>query len=92
MGDDGGSEVGAGALQFGEWVVVLVEQLGDLFVEGGDALVEVLDVAGQLADAARGDLVGEAVAEADPLEPAQGALAVAAQDTGFADGVLLGPV
>jgi hypothetical protein len=79
-------------LQVGERVVVLVEQLGDLVVECGDALVEVLDVAGQFADAARGDLVGEAVTEADPLEPAQFALAVAAQRTGFADGVLLGPV
>ena len=51
-----------------ERVVVLVEQLGDLGVEGGDALVEVVDVAGELADAACGGALNEAVAEIDALE------------------------
>ena len=71
---------------------MLVEQLGDLSVEAGDALVEVLDVAGQFADAAGGELFCESVAEADPLEPAQLALAVAADHPRLGHGVLLGPV
>ncbi len=71
---------------------MLVEQLGDLAVERRDALVEIFDVAGQLADAASCDLFGQAVAEADPLESPQLALAVAAQRASLGDRVLLGPV
>jgi hypothetical protein len=41
---------------------VLFEQFGDGAVQLGDALVERLDVAGQLTNAASGDLVGQAVA------------------------------
>jgi hypothetical protein len=47
--------------------------------------VEVLDVAGQFADAARRELVGEAVAEADALKPGQLALAIATDYAGFGD-------
>jgi hypothetical protein len=55
---------------------VLGEQLVDLGVEGVCALVEVFDVAGEVADAAGRDPLDQALAEADPLEPAQLALAV----------------
>ena len=54
--------------------------------------VEVLDVAGELADAASGDSLGQAVAEADALEPAQLALAIATNDPGLGDRVELSPV
>jgi hypothetical protein len=52
LGDDGGGEVGAGAVEVSQGVLVLDEQLGDLSVEVGDAAVEVGDVSGELADAA----------------------------------------
>ena len=51
VGDHGGGDLRAGAMQVGDRVAVLGEQLGDLGVEGGDALVEVFDVAGEVADA-----------------------------------------
>ena len=54
-------------MQVGDWVAMLVKELVDLRVEGGGALVEVIDVAGEVADAAGGDLLNEAVAEADSL-------------------------
>jgi hypothetical protein len=71
---------------------VLFEQLSDLAVEPGDALVEVLDVAGEVTDAAGRDLLDEAVAEADPFEPAQLALAGEIGYVGLADRVDLIPV
>ena len=58
------------AVQVGDRVAVLGEQLRDLRVERGDALVEVLDVAREVADAAGRDLLDEAVTEADAFEPA----------------------
>ena len=73
-------------------LAVLGEQVGDLAVERGDPVVEVVDVAGELADAARRGALSEAVAEIDALEAAQHALAVAAQHTGLGDRVVLGPV
>jgi hypothetical protein len=60
----------AGAVQVGDWVAVFGEQLCDLGVERGDALVKVLDVAGEVSDAAGRDLLDEAVAEADAPESA----------------------
>jgi hypothetical protein len=64
VGDHGGGDLRSGAVQVADWVAVLLEELRDLGVEGGDALVEVLDVAGEVADAARSDLLDEAVTEA----------------------------
>src|SRR5213592_1993708 len=89
--DQTGGDLVAGAAEVGDRVAVLFEQLGDLGVEIADALVERVDVAGELADAARGDLFGQAVTEADALELAQLALAVAAQRGGLADRVDLQP-
>ncbi|MGZ6670368.1 MAG: hypothetical protein ACXVH3_37600 [Solirubrobacteraceae bacterium] len=71
---------------------VVGEQVSDLGVQGGDAMVEIVDVAGQFADAARGDSLGQSVAERDALELSQLSLAIAAQGPGFGDGVVLGPV
>jgi hypothetical protein len=45
--------------------------------------------AGQLSDAARGDLLGEAVAEVEAFELTQLALTIAADRGGFADRVEL---
>src|SRR4051794_20153479 len=66
--DQGGGDQRAGAVQIGDWVAVLGEQLGDLGVEFADASVEVLDVARELADATGGGCLREAVAEAEALE------------------------
>jgi hypothetical protein len=71
---------------------VLGEQLGDLCIQGGDSVVEIVDVVSELADAARRGALGQAVAEADALERAQLALAVTAHHGRFGDGVMLGPV
>jgi hypothetical protein len=67
LGDDRGREVGAGAEEVVERVVVLGEQLGDLCVQRGDSVVEVVDVVCEFADAARRGALGQAVAEADAL-------------------------
>ena len=75
-----------------ERVAVVGEEVGDLDVQGVDAVVEVVDVGGELADAARGGALSEAVAEIDAFELAQLTLAIAAQGPGFGDGVVLGPV
>jgi len=48
-----------GAVKLGDWVAVLGEQLRDLGVEGGDALVEVLDITHEVAVAAGRDLLDE---------------------------------
>jgi hypothetical protein len=66
--------------------------LRNLVVEGSDALVEVVDVAGEVADAAGRDLLDEAVAEADPLDPPQLALPGEIDDARLADRVDLIPV
>jgi hypothetical protein len=55
-------------------------------------VVEVVDVVSELADAAGGDALGEAVAEVQALELLQLALAVTADGAGLSDGVVLGPV
>ena len=55
MRDHCRSDLRPGAVQVGDWVAVLGEQLRDLGVERGDALIEVLDVAGEVADAAARD-------------------------------------
>lgn len=55
-------------------------------------MVEVLDVAGQFADAASGDPLGERRPKLDPLEPVDHLLAIEVDDLGLADGVELGPV
>ena len=87
-----GGEVAADAVELFERAAVLGEQVGDFGVEGGDAVVEIVDVLGELANAARGGALGEAVAERDALELAQFALAVAAERPGFSDGIELRPV
>lgn len=92
LGDDRRGQIAADPVDLLEWIAVIGEQLGDLGVEGCDALVEVLDVAGKFADAARGGALRKAVAEMDPGEVAQGALAVSAQNAGFRDRILLCPV
>ena len=92
MGDDDGGEVAADAVELFERAAVLGEQVGDFGVQGGDAVVEIVDVLGELAKAAGGGALGEAVAECDPLELAQFALAVAADRSGFSDGIELRPV
>jgi hypothetical protein len=61
-------------------------------VQGGDAVVEIVDVLSEFAKAAGGGALGEAVAEGDLLELAQLALAVAADRPGFSDGIELRPV
>lgn len=86
MGDDRGGEVAAGTLQVLARVAVLGEKVGDLGVEGSDALVEIVDVVAEFADAAGCDSLSQAVAEGDALEFAQLALAVTAKGGGFADG------
>jgi len=85
-------DLGAGAVEVRDRVAVLCEQLRDLGVEGCDALVEVLDVAGEITDAAGCDLLDEAIAEADPLEPPQLALAGEIDDARLGDRVDLIPV
>src|SRR4029077_11961713 len=75
-----------------DWVAVLREESLDFRVKGGDALVEVFDVTGEVADAAAGDLFDEAVAEADPLQPAQLPLAGEVDNARFAHWVNLIPV
>lgn len=67
-------------------MAVLGEKVGDLGVEGSDALVEIVDVVAEFADAAGCDSLSQAVAEGDALEFAQLALAVTAKGGGFADG------
>lgn len=71
---------------------MLLEELRDLGVEGGDALVEVVDVAGEVTDAAGRDLLDEAITEADPPEAAQRALAGEVDHARLADRVDLIPV
>src|SRR5205085_4238933 len=85
--DHCGSDLCAGAVQVGHWVAVFGEQLRDLSVERGDALVEVLDVAGEVSDAAGRDLLDQAVTEADALESAQFALPSEVNDARLADGI-----
>ena len=69
MRDHGRGDLWSGAVEVGDGVAVLAQELRDLLVEGSDALVEVFDVAGEVADAAASDLLDEAVAEVDPLQP-----------------------
>src|SRR5215218_1138937 len=90
--DHCGGDLRTGAVEVADRVAVLLEQLRDLGVEGSDPLVEVLDVAGEVMDAASRDPLDEAVAEVDPLEPAQLALSCDVDDTSLADGVDLIPV
>jgi hypothetical protein len=66
--DDRGSEIAAGAVEVGERVLVLDQQLGDLAVKIGDPRIEVLDVPGELADATRRGASGKACAELQPSE------------------------
>src|SRR5206468_8589184 len=87
-----GDDLRASAVEVADWIAVLGEQLRVLRVEGGDALVEVLDVASEVTEAARRDLLDEAVAEPDPLEPAQLALAGEVDHARLADRVDLIPV
>jgi hypothetical protein len=89
--DQRGGDLVAGTQQIGDGVAVFLEQRGDLGVEVCDALVERVDVARQLADDAGGDGVGQAVAEADALELAQLALALAAQRLRLGDRIDLLP-
>ena len=91
VGDQGGGDLVAGAEQVGDRVAVLFEQGGDLGVEIADALAERVDVAGELADDAGGDGVGERVAEADAPEPAQLALTLAAHRLRLGDRIDLLP-
>jgi hypothetical protein len=82
----------AGALQVSDWLAVLGEQLRDLGVERGAAPIEVLDLAGELSDAAGRDVLDEAVTEtAAPASP-QFALAGQVEDARLADRVDLIPV
>jgi hypothetical protein len=90
--DQRGSDLVARAEQIVDRVAVLIKQRGDLGLELGDPAVEVFDVAGKLADGCRGDAFGQAIAEADALEPAQLALAIEVHDRGFGDRVDLGPI
>ena len=55
-------------------------------------VTDLADVSGELADAARRGASGQAWAELQPSELVQLALAVAADDAGLGDGVVLGPV
>jgi hypothetical protein len=91
VSDQRGGDLVAGAEEVGDGVAVLFEQGSDLGVDVVDALVERVDVSGELADDGGGDGVGQAVAEADALELAQLALALAAQRRRFGDGVDLLP-
>jgi hypothetical protein len=63
LGDDRGGEVGAGAVEVLERVADVGQEVGDLDVQGVDAVVEIVDVCGELTDAARGGALREAVAE-----------------------------
>jgi hypothetical protein len=90
--DDRGSEIAAGAVEVAERVLVLDQQLGDLAVKIRDPRIEVLDVPGELADATRRGASGKACAELQPSELSQLALAIAADDAGLCDGIVLGPV
>jgi hypothetical protein len=92
VGDHRRCDLRAGAVQIRDWVAVLGEQPRDLGLEGGDALVEVFDVAGEVADAAGRDLLDEAVTEADPLQPSQLALPGEVDDPRLADRIDLIPV
>ena len=76
----------------GERVAVLSQQLSDLGVEIFDALVEVVDVARELANATRSDPFGQAFAKANALELLEFADAITADHAGFGDRVELRPV
>src|SRR4051794_39159835 len=80
LGDQGRCEQRADAEQLFEWIAVLVHECGDLGVEVGDAVVEVFDVAGEFADAASGDPLGERRPALDPLEAVDHLLAVVVSD------------
>jgi hypothetical protein len=90
--DHAGGDLCAGAVQVVERVAVLGEQRGDFGVELCDALVEVFDVTGEVADAAGRDLLDKSRTEADPLQAAQLALAGQVDNACLADRVDLIPV
>jgi hypothetical protein len=75
VGDQRDGDGGAGAGEVGDRVAVLGEERGQLGVELGDSPVELLDLERELADAAAGGLRGQPVAEVDPLQLAQRAVA-----------------
>ena len=92
MGDQGGGDLIAGAEKIRDRVAMLGEQFSDPVLEPGDALVEVLDVAGEFADAPGGDLLGQSVTKGDAAQPFERGRAVATKDLGLGDRADLGPV
>jgi hypothetical protein len=92
VSNDGDGDLRAGAVQVGDRIAVLFEQERELGVERGDALVAVLDVAREVADAAGRDLFDQPVAETDSPETAQLALSGEVDHAALADGVDLIPV
>jgi hypothetical protein len=92
MSDQGRRDLLAGAVEVVDGIAVLGEQRAELRLEVGDAGVELLDVARELADATRGSPFGQAVAELEPLETAQHLRPVAADRAGLGDRIELRPV